>query len=128
MPKANPQQSSVTHEQAPVGSKFAEYMTNQEFLASHTGNLMPSKNISSSTTYNSFAYDNDGITSDTEYPYMATEGTCKATTSVAAQINGYEQVRPYDEEALLMAVASRPVSVGVDPSLFQFYQGGIITD
>ncbi|KAM7498547.1 hypothetical protein LguiA_022961 [Lonicera macranthoides] len=121
-------------------NRFAD-LTNQEFLASHTGNLLPSKKISSSTTYNSLAYDTDGtatkgfeyvvenggITSDTEYPYMETEGTCKATTSVAARIKRYEQVRPYDEDALLVAVASQPVSVAVDPSLLHLYGSGIIT-
>ena len=71
--------------------------------------------------------ENKGITSDTEYPYMEAEGTCKATTSVAAQIKGYEQVPPNDEEALLVAVAGQPVSVAVDPSLLQLYREGIIT-
>lgn len=51
----------------------------------------------------------------------------RVLASVAAQIKGYEQVRPNDEEALLMAVASQPVSVAVDPSLLQLYGNGIIT-
>jgi len=42
-------------------NRFAD-LTNQEFLASHTGNLMPSNKISSSTTYNSLANDTDGTT------------------------------------------------------------------
>ncbi|KAM7503866.1 hypothetical protein LguiB_002770 [Lonicera macranthoides] len=120
-------------------NRFAD-LTNQEFLASHTGKLMPSKKISSSTTYNSFAYDTDGtatVPSSMDWRSEGAvtpvkdqgqcEGTCKATTSVAARIKRYEQVHPYDEDALLVAVASQPVSVAVDPSLLHLYGSGIIT-
>ena len=40
-------------------------------------------------------------------------------------IDGYADVEPYNEEALLEAVAKQPVSVGIEASAwdFQLYEG-----
>ncbi|KAJ0081461.1 hypothetical protein Patl1_10543 [Pistacia atlantica] len=68
-----------------------------------------------------------GLTSETNYPYQATEGTCdtQQETAPAAQIQSYEKVPSNNEEALLQAVAKQPVSVAIDSSGFRYYNGGV---
>ncbi|XP_039137325.1 senescence-specific cysteine protease SAG39-like [Dioscorea cayenensis subsp. rotundata] len=76
-----------------------------------------------------FIIQNGGLTTETNYPYMATQGTCnrQKAASHAAQINGYEEVPANNEAALLMAVANQPVSVTIDASgsAFRFYSNGV---
>ncbi|CAI9782055.1 unnamed protein product [Fraxinus pennsylvanica] len=76
-----------------------------------------------------FVSRNQGLESDADYPYQATNGTCRANkpSSLGARITGHQFVPSNNETALLMAVANQPVSVGLDPSGFQFYKGGIYT-
>lgn len=74
---------------------------------------------------------NGGITTEDNYPYEGTDGTCKAKNAAVtgASITGYEDVPENNEKALLQAVANHPVSVAVEGSGvgFQFYGSGVLT-
>ncbi|KAF7140416.1 hypothetical protein RHSIM_Rhsim06G0132700 [Rhododendron simsii] len=78
-----------------------------------------------------FIIQNQGLTTEANYPYQGTQGTCNATAAAnaAAAITGYENVPANNETALLMAVANQPVSVAIDAggSDFQFYSSGVFT-
>ncbi|XP_073111654.1 senescence-specific cysteine protease SAG39-like isoform X2 [Elaeis guineensis] len=78
-----------------------------------------------------FIIKNGGLTTEANYPYMATDGTCNTekSRSHAATISGYEDVPANSEAALLKAVANQPVSVAIDAGgfAFQFYSGGVFT-
>jgi len=74
---------------------------------------------------------NGGITSESNYPYTATDGTCNAAKAkqVVATISSFTDVPAGSESALMAAVAQQPVSVAVeaDQSVFQLYAGGVMT-
>uniref|UniRef100_A0A0D9XYE4 Peptidase C1A papain C-terminal domain-containing protein n=1 Tax=Leersia perrieri TaxID=77586 RepID=A0A0D9XYE4_9ORYZ len=76
-----------------------------------------------------FIINNGGLTTEANYAYMAENGQCKTTAAAnnAASIKGYEDVPTNDESSLMKAVAGQPVSVAVDASNFQFYQGGVMS-
>lgn len=76
-----------------------------------------------------FITKNGGLTTESNYPYTAQDGKCKAGSNSAATIKGYEDVPANDEAALMKAVANQPVSVAVDGGdmTFQFYSGGVMT-
>ncbi|KAJ4846881.1 hypothetical protein Tsubulata_011889, partial [Turnera subulata] len=78
-----------------------------------------------------FIIKNKGLTTESNYPYDATDGSCNKAKSGshAAQINGYEDVPADNEAALMKAVANQPVSVAIDAggSDFQFYSSGVFT-
>ncbi|KAK8686293.1 hypothetical protein V6N13_125320 [Hibiscus sabdariffa] len=72
-----------------------------------------------------------GITTESNYPYKADDGTCDVSkeNSPAVSIDGHEDVPENDEDALLKAVANQPVSVAIDAGGmdFQFYSEGVFT-
>ncbi|XP_058735273.1 senescence-specific cysteine protease SAG39-like [Vicia villosa] len=77
-----------------------------------------------------FIIKNGGITSESNYPYKAADGSCNTATIVpVAKIKGYEKVPVNSEDALLKAVANQPISVSIDASdsSFMFYSHGIYT-
>ncbi|XP_030929621.1 senescence-specific cysteine protease SAG39-like [Quercus lobata] len=78
-----------------------------------------------------FIQDNHGLTTEASYPYTGVDGTCNTNQEAkhAATINGHEDVPANNENALLNAVASQPVSVAIDAggSDFQFYSSGVFT-
>ncbi|WCJ32676.1 Cysteine proteinases superfamily protein [Euphorbia peplus] len=78
-----------------------------------------------------FIIGNKGITTETNYPYEAADGTCntKEEANHAAKITGYEDVPANSEPALMKAVANQPISVAIDASgsEFQFYSSGVFT-
>lgn len=77
---------------------------------------------------------NGGIASEESYPYtswLGDSGVCDDTQLQAEEkavtIDGYADVLPFSEEALLAAVAQQPVSVAIDGSAwdFQLYSEGV---
>ncbi|RWR83321.1 senescence-specific cysteine protease SAG39-like protein [Cinnamomum micranthum f. kanehirae] len=74
-----------------------------------------------------FIQQNQGLTTEENYPYQAVEGTCNTENENVAQITGYQDVPPNSEDDLMKAVANQPISVAVDASgqSFQYYSGGI---
>ncbi|CAL5028646.1 unnamed protein product [Urochloa decumbens] len=78
-----------------------------------------------------FIIDNGGLTTESNYPYTAADGTCNSgkASNDAASINGFEDVPANDEASLRKAVANQPVSVAVDggDSHFRFYKGGVLS-
>ncbi|XP_051125844.1 senescence-specific cysteine protease SAG39-like [Andrographis paniculata] len=74
---------------------------------------------------------NQGLTTESNYPYEGTDGTCntKKESSRVAKITGYEDVPANSESSLMKAVAKQPVSVAIDASGsdFQFYSSGVFT-
>ncbi|KAG8385456.1 hypothetical protein BUALT_Bualt03G0047200 [Buddleja alternifolia] len=78
-----------------------------------------------------FILHNNGLTTESNYPYKGTDSTCNSQkeASHAAKITGHEDVPANNESALLKAVAKQPVSVAIDASgmAFQFYSGGVFT-
>ncbi|KAG8365532.1 hypothetical protein BUALT_Bualt18G0114900 [Buddleja alternifolia] len=78
-----------------------------------------------------FIIGNHGLTTESNYPYEGTDGTCnsKKESSSVAKITGYEDVPANSESALLKAVANQPISVAIDAggSDFQFYSSGVFT-
>eukprot|EP01084_Bolivina_argentea_P151490 264412_1 len=75
---------------------------------------------------------NDGLCSETAYPYTSgggTVATCNLNCGTKFDdITGYTTVALYDEEALKAAVAEGPVAVAVDANPpFKNYAGGILT-
>ncbi|KAJ0968119.1 hypothetical protein J5N97_025036 [Dioscorea zingiberensis] len=76
-----------------------------------------------------FIVKNGGITTEENYPYTASDGTCKnQELSKVAKISGYEDVPANSESSLLKAVANQPVSVAIDAGGldFQHYSSGVI--
>lgn len=76
-----------------------------------------------------YIIDNKGITTESAYPYTASDGTCQAKGKpVAATLSGFKDVAPNNELALETAIVQQPVSVAVeaDQSVFQFYSGGVM--
>ncbi|XP_028120248.1 senescence-specific cysteine protease SAG12-like [Camellia sinensis] len=76
-----------------------------------------------------FIQQNNGLTSEDNYPYIAQDNTCDSTKTATSvvQITGYEDVPPSNEQALLQAVANQPVSVSIEGSgpNFQHYSSGV---
>ncbi|KAJ4798460.1 hypothetical protein LUZ62_049706 [Rhynchospora pubera] len=72
-----------------------------------------------------------GVTTESDYPYRATNGTCNAMKikSSVVVIDGHEDVPENNELALLKTVANQPVSVAIEASgqPFQFYSQGVFT-
>ena len=78
-----------------------------------------------------FIQDNHGLTTEASYPYTGVDGTCNTNQEAkhTATINGHEDAPANNENALLNAVASQPVSVAIAAggSDFQFYSSGVFT-
>lgn len=78
-----------------------------------------------------FIQKNQGLTTEANYPYTGTNGTCQRNKAAqhAAKITGYEDVPTNNESSLLKAVANQPVSVAIDAGGpdFQFYSSGVFT-
>lgn len=74
---------------------------------------------------------NGGITTESNYPYLARDGTCNTSkaSQVAAKISSYQDVAPSSSTALLTAIVQQPVSVAVeaDQLVWQLYFGGVVT-
>ena len=71
---------------------------------------------------------NKGLTTEANYPYKATRGTCNVTkeSETVATINGYKIVPSNSEASLMILVAQQPVTIGVDASrTFASYKKGI---
>jgi len=76
-----------------------------------------------------YIINNDGITSESIYPYMATDGPCKKAEKAYATLSSFVDVTPNSDTALMTAINQQPVSVAVeaDQNTFQFYSGGVMT-
>ncbi|XP_024018332.1 ervatamin-B-like [Morus notabilis] len=80
-----------------------------------------------------FAYikENGGITSASNYPYKAKDGTCdkNKASQHAAKISGYAVVPENNEDALLNAVSKQPVAAFVNSAgkEFQLYSSGVFS-
>ncbi|KAJ7947071.1 Cysteine Protease [Quillaja saponaria] len=71
---------------------------------------------------------NQGLSSETDYPYEGIERTCELTSTPAAKITQYEDVPANSEKDLLNAVSIQPVSVAIEVGdAFKNYQHGIYT-
>jgi len=69
-----------------------------------------------------------GLTTETQYPYTAQDGTCQTNFTNVITIKAFTDVTPNSMSALETAVAQQPVSVAVeaDQSGFQFYSSGVL--
>ncbi|XP_050205390.1 zingipain-2-like [Mercurialis annua] len=78
-----------------------------------------------------FIKSNGGLTTENDYPYKGTDGTCEKskTANHAATVSGYETVPINSETSLQAAVSKQPVSVAIDASgyPFQLYSSGILS-
>ncbi|MCD7450619.1 hypothetical protein HAX54_007593 [Datura stramonium] len=78
-----------------------------------------------------FVIKNGGIDTEEDYPFREREGTCNKNKLQrrVVTIDGYTDIPQYDEDKLLKAVATQPVSVGICGSdrAFQSYSKGIFT-
>ncbi|KAL8468223.1 hypothetical protein ACS0TY_031456 [Phlomoides rotata] len=76
-----------------------------------------------------FVVGNNGLTTESNYPYQGADGSCNSMTESSAQITGYERVPGNDEAALKAAVANQPISVAIDAiDQFQHYSSGVFTE
>ena len=73
---------------------------------------------------------NGGLCSETEYPYTARDGVCKASTcgTKYSPITGHTDVTADSYTSLEAAVAEGPVSVAIeaDQTAFQHYSSGVL--
>ncbi|XP_019168749.1 PREDICTED: zingipain-2-like [Ipomoea nil] len=78
-----------------------------------------------------FIVNNNGLTTEENYPYKGKDGVCKAmgTAQKVAKISGYDKVPSKNETALMQAVAHQPVAVLIDGGDFdfQFYKKGVFS-
>jgi len=78
-----------------------------------------------------YIIDNNGIDTESSYPYTAQDGTCSYSASnVGAHLQKFSNVASGDEGALQTSVYSGPTSVAIDASQssFQFYSSGVYSD
>ncbi|XP_062136129.1 procathepsin L-like [Drosophila sulfurigaster albostrigata] len=74
--------------------------------------------------------DNGGVDTEDSYPYEAKNGECRFNAeNIGAKVTDIVVVANDDESALAAAVAEKgPISVAIDASLFQHYQGGVFDE
>ena len=74
-----------------------------------------------------YAIDN-GMCTETAYPYTAKDGTCHSCSSVAS-MSACADVKANNQVALKEAVANAPVSIAIeaDTKYFQSYTSGVLT-
>jgi C1A family cysteine protease len=83
--------------------------------------------------WNYFKSHNQGICTESSYPYMARNGACQESSCTlgipAGSISGVTHVQKGSASALQSALNSNPVAIGIeaDQSSFQFYSGGVLT-
>jgi C1A family cysteine protease len=74
--------------------------------------------------------DNQGITTEDDYPYTARDGTCQATKAShhVVTVTGYSDVPSDNPSQFEMAVSKGPVSIAIeaDKSAFQLYKSGVM--
>jgi len=78
-----------------------------------------------------FIISNNGICTESSYPYVAAQNpSCNTGCTSAVTISGFQDVTPSNEDALQAAVAGQAVSVAVDAGGYdwQFYSSGVLTD
>ena len=70
-----------------------------------------------------------GVGKESDYPYTATETTCKSVKAYA-KVGGYKSTGRKDINALKTALVEAPVDVSIDASSakFQLYKSGVYTD
>jgi len=71
---------------------------------------------------------NNGIDTETSYPYTAEDGTCAyAASNCGSELKGYTDVTSNSEASLQTAVSMTPTSVAIDASQpsFQSYTSGV---
>ncbi|XP_050296022.1 procathepsin L-like [Anthonomus grandis grandis] len=116
-----------------VGSLESQYFLRTGNLVSMSEqNLIDCTNDGCSGGWmgNAFQYlSNNKITSESEYGYSGTRGTCNfRPKQFGLSIKGFQTI-PGDEFTLQQMVASvGPVSAAIDASNLQFYAGGIFRD
>ncbi|XP_059623930.1 cysteine proteinase mucunain-like [Cornus florida] len=78
-----------------------------------------------------FIISNGGMDSEDHYPYQGIDTKCDPIRKNArvVSIDGYEDVPPFDENALKKAVAHQPVSVAIEATgrALQLYLSGVFT-
>ncbi|KAH8274501.1 hypothetical protein KR044_002091, partial [Drosophila immigrans] len=78
----------------------------------------------------SYIKDNGGVDTEDSYPYEAKDSECRFNPdNVGAKVADIVVVASDDESALAAAVAEKgPISVAIDASFFQHYQGGVLDE
>jgi cathepsin F len=135
-------------DQGQCGSCWAfsatEAIESQWFLAGHTLPVLSEQQIvdcdqgrgdygcEGGDTPTAYAYviAAGGLDTEASYPYTAEDGTCKFNSAnVAAKISGWSYVTTTKNETQMQVglVAKGPLSICVDASSWQYYEGGVIT-
>ncbi|XP_062095880.1 zingipain-2-like [Humulus lupulus] len=71
---------------------------------------------------------NQGITTETDYPYKERDDSICQTGTATVKISGYEKVPENSEEDLLKAVSMQPVSIGIEATKsLKLYKSGVFT-
>ncbi|XP_062136123.1 cathepsin L-like [Drosophila sulfurigaster albostrigata] len=74
--------------------------------------------------------DNGGVNTEDSYPYEGIDGECRFNVeNIGAKVTGTVGVQRDNESALAAAVAEKgPISVAIDASFFQHYEGGVLDE
>lgn len=68
-----------------------------------------------------------GVASEASYPYTARDGSCRSVGAIAHN-KGYQKVSQDENEIAKALVTYGPLSIGVDATPFQSYQGGVMNN
>jgi C1A family cysteine protease len=73
---------------------------------------------------------NNGLCSNSSYPYVAEDEHCDTSCQTLVKISNYSDIIPNQEKMLMRAVQHQPVSVAIQANKrsFQMYQSGIYSD
>ena len=69
----------------------------------------------------------NGIATEDSYPYQGVTGMCKSDIQAVGTVSKFTDVPEGDENALLAALQTSPVSIAIDAQglAFQLYRGGV---
>lgn len=70
----------------------------------------------------------NGLCSETAYPYTARDGSCKAKQCESvAKVSSYKDIQKGSEAGLMSAIQNGPISIAIeaDQQAFQFYSSGV---
>lgn len=68
-----------------------------------------------------------GITTETSYPYVGKDQTCKKDGG-EFRITGYVDIAAGNTESLADSIVNQPVAVAMDASNWSFYAGGVFSN